>query len=76
VPDEKSGEAVKAVVVANPDVAVRPEELIAWVKERKGSVLAPKTVDFVEAIPLTAVGKHDKPALRSEYWNGRDRSVI
>jgi fatty-acyl-CoA synthase len=75
VPDDKWGEAVKAVVVTNPELPVRPEELIGWVKERKGSVLAPKTVDFVDAIPLTAVGKHDKPALRSAYWGGRDRAV-
>lgn len=75
VPDEKWGEAVKAVVVTDPDVAVRPDELISWVKERKGGVLAPKTVDVVNAIPLTAVGKHDKPALRSAYWGAHDRAV-
>lgn len=75
VPDDKWGEAVKAVVVADPAVPVRSEELITWVKERKGSVLAPKTVDFLDAIPLTAVGKHDKPALRSSYWGGRERGV-
>jgi len=75
VPDEKWGEAVKAVVVTDPGVPVRPEELISWVKERKGGVLAPKSIDCVDAIPLTAVGKHDKPALRSAYWGGRDRAV-
>ncbi len=72
VPDEKWGEAVKAVVVAE---GVSGDELIAWVRERKGPVLTPKTVDFVDAIPLTAVGKHDKPALRSTYWAGRERAV-
>lgn len=75
IPDDKWGEAVKAVVVRDPQASVDPAELITWVKERKGSVLAPKTVDFVDAIPLTAVGKHDKPALRSAYWGGRDRAV-
>lgn len=75
VPDEKWGEAVKAVVVVDPGVGVLAEELIGWVKERRGSVLAPKTVEFVDAIPLTAVGKHDKPALRSAYWGDRDRAV-
>jgi fatty-acyl-CoA synthase len=75
VPDDKWGEAVKAVVVSDPDTSVSAEELIAWVKDRKGSVLTPKTVEFMEAIPLTAVGKHDKPALRSEYWGGRGRAV-
>ncbi len=65
VPDEKWGEAVKAVVVT--DGEAEPQELMAWVKERKGSVMTPKTVDLVDAIPLTAVGKHDKPALRRQY---------
>ncbi len=62
VPDPKWGEAVKAYVVLDGEAS--GAELIAWVKERKGSVIAPKLVEVVDAIPLTAVGKHDKPALR------------
>ncbi|MCW3012427.1 MAG: long-chain fatty acid--CoA ligase [Solirubrobacterales bacterium] len=62
VPDAKWGEAVKAYVVLEGEAS--EAELIAWVKERKGSVIAPKLVEVVDAIPLTAVGKHDKPALR------------
>lgn len=38
-------------------------------------MLAPKSVDFVEAIPLTTVGKHDKKAVREQYWSGRERAV-
>ena len=68
VPDEKWGEAVKAIVVT--DGEVQPAELMAWVKERKGAVMAPKTVEIVDAVPLTAVGKHDKPALRRQYAEG------
>jgi acyl-CoA synthetase (AMP-forming)/AMP-acid ligase II len=45
--------------------AVDTDELIAFVKERKGSVLAPKSVELVDAIPLTSVGKHDKKASAS-----------
>lgn len=75
VPDEKWGEAVKAVVVADESSSVSAEELIAFVKERKGSMLAPKSVDFVDAIPLTTVGKHDKAALREVHWTGRERAV-
>ncbi len=37
--------------------SVDASELMAWVKERKGSALTPKTVEFSEAIPFTAVGK-------------------
>jgi fatty-acyl-CoA synthase len=29
--------------------------------------MTPKTVDLDDAIPLTSVGKHDKPALRKAY---------
>ncbi|MFD6157496.1 hypothetical protein ACFWF7_20550 [Nocardia sp. NPDC060256] len=41
----------------------------------KGSVWAPKTLDFVEALPLNPSGKVDKKALRAPYWAGRARQV-
>ncbi len=75
VPDEKWGEAVKAVVVSRPGENVDAEALIALVKDRKGKVYAPKSVDVVEALPLTAVGKPDKKALRAEYWGEASRGV-
>ena len=36
---------------------------------------APKHVDYVDSLPLTALGKPDKKALRATYWQGHDRSV-
>lgn len=67
VPDEKWGEAVKAVVVVEPGATVTAEELIALVRDRKGAVQAPKTVDFIDALPLSPVGKPDKKVLRQRY---------
>ena len=68
--------AVLAVVVKRPDYDGDPtDEIKALVKERKGSVQAPKQVVFAEAIPLTGLGKPDKKALRAPYWEGRERSV-
>ena len=75
VPDEKWGEAVKAVVVKRPGADVDPEELIAMVRAAKGSVQAPKTVDFADAIPLSPLGKPDKKVLRAQYWANADRMV-
>ena len=75
VPDPKWGEAVKAVVVLRPGMSVPAEELMALVKERKGSHHAPKSVDFVDALPLTPVGKPDKKALRARYWADATRQV-
>ena len=75
VPDEKWGESVKAIVVLRPDHSVDPDELIALVKEAKGSHYAPKTVDFVGEIPLSPLGKPDKKALRAQYWGDAGRQV-
>jgi acyl-CoA synthetase (AMP-forming)/AMP-acid ligase II len=75
VPDDKWGESVKAVVVARPGAMIDTEALIVLVRERKGPVYAPKSVDVVEALPLTPVGKADKVALRERYWAGQDRRV-
>lgn len=75
VPDPKWGEAVTALVVAKPGVEVTAESLIRLVKQRKGSQQAPKRVEFVDALPLTAVGKIDKKALRARFWSGQDRMV-
>jgi fatty-acyl-CoA synthase len=75
VPDEGWGEAVKAVVVLRPGMAATEAELIALVRDRKGPVQAPKSVDFVDALPVTGLGKPDKKALRTRYWSGRERGV-
>ena len=50
-------------------------ELKARVKEAKGAVQAPKSVDFVAQIPLSALGKPDKKALRKQFWGDQARGV-
>jgi fatty-acyl-CoA synthase len=67
VPDPKWGEAVKAVVVLEPGVTVDAATLIAAVRDKKGPVQAPKSVDFVDALPLSPLGKPDKKVLRQRY---------
>jgi len=81
-PDEKWGEAVTAVVVLRDD-APRDQESITrmtvdiqgMVKERKGSVQSPKQVVVVDSVPLTGLGKPDKKAVRSKFWEGAGRAV-
>lgn len=75
VPDEKWGEAVKACVVLRDGQTVEAAELVERVRAAKGSVHAPKSVDFVDTLPLTPIGKLDKKALRAQYWEGAARSV-
>ena len=75
VPDEKWGEAVKAMVVKKPDATVTPEELIAFARERIAGYKTPRTVDFVEALPRTPTGKILKRELRKPFWEGQERQV-
>ena len=75
VPDEKWGESVTAIVVLRPGKTVAVEELQALVKEHKGAVYSPKTVEFADSIPLSPLGKPDKKALRARYWEGTGRQV-
>ncbi len=75
VPDPKWGEAVKAIVVRHPDQNVTEVELIEFVKARKGSLVAPKSVEFWDEIPLTNLGKLDKKKIRERFWQGYERRV-
>jgi fatty-acyl-CoA synthase len=80
-PHEKFGEAVTAIVVLRPEAGRdtaslerMTREIQDAVKERKGSVQSPKQVIVADALPVTALGKVDKKALRAQYWTG-DRAV-
>jgi fatty-acyl-CoA synthase len=75
VPDPVWGESVKAVVVPAAGAEVDVAALTKAVRDAKGPVHAPKSIDVVDQVPLTPVGKVDKRALRSQYWEGRERAV-
>ncbi len=74
VPDEKWGEAVKAVVALESDASEK--ELIAWCRERLAGYKCPKTVDIVDALPRNPTGKIMKKDLRKPFWEGRDRATV
>jgi fatty-acyl-CoA synthase len=76
IPDAKWGEAVHAQVVLRVGASVAAEELMALVRERKGAVQAPKSIEFVAALPVTGLGKLDKKAIRAKFWQGQQRGCI
>jgi fatty-acyl-CoA synthase len=61
--------------VAKPGTRPSPEAVTQLVRDRKGGPHAPKQIEFVESLPLTAVGKVDKRTLRAKYWAGQSRQV-
>jgi acyl-CoA synthetase (AMP-forming)/AMP-acid ligase II len=75
VPDERWGEAVKAVVVQAMDADVDEQTLIDFCKGRIAGFKCPRSVDFVEALPRNPTGKILKRELREPYWEGYERQV-
>lgn len=75
VPHDKWGEAVTAFVVLREGQQVTAEALQAHVKQHRGAPWAPKSVEFVDELPLTGLGKLDRKALRAPYWVGQARAV-
>ena len=75
VPDEKWGEAVKAIVVLKEGQQATEEEIIQFCKERMAHFKAPKSVDFAPSLPKTGSAKIAKVVLRDEYWEGMTRRV-
>ena len=75
VPDEKWGEAVKAIVVKQADADVTADQVIAWARERIAGFKVPKSVDFVDELPRNPSGKILKKDLRAPYWEGRERQI-
>lgn len=75
VPDEKWGEAVKGIVVLKPGHHATADEIIKFCKERMAHYKAPKSIDFMEALPRTGSGKIHKKSLKDRYWEGYEKRV-
>jgi len=75
VPDTRWGEVPKALVVLKPNQHASEQELITFCRDHMAHFKAPKSVEFVEALPKTATGKVQKFALREQYWAGQSKRV-
>ncbi len=75
VPDEKWGEAVKAVVVLKPSMSATQEEIIAHSRTKIAGYKVPKSIDFTDVLPRNPTGKLLKRELRKPYWEGKGRQI-
>lgn len=64
VPDDQHGEEIKACVVKHPQDPTTEQELIDFCKEHLAAFKYPRTVEFMEALPMTSTGKILKRELR------------
>jgi acyl-CoA synthetase (AMP-forming)/AMP-acid ligase II len=62
VPDDRLGQVGKAFVVAKTKVS--EDELLVWCRERMAGFKAPRSIEFLDEMPLNATGKVMKDQLR------------
>jgi fatty-acyl-CoA synthase len=75
VPDEESGEAVKAVIVLGEGKEALEEEIIRFCGEHLADFKVPKSVDFVSSLPKTGSAKIAKVVLKEGYWAGMPKRL-
>jgi len=68
--DPKWGEVGKACVVLKEDQIVGEDEMIAYLKEHLAAYKVPKSVTFMDALPLSSMGKILKRELREQFTEG------
>ena len=66
VPDEKSGEAVKAFIQPKAGETASEEEILAYCKENMAGYKRPRLIEFRDDLPVSAVGKVLRRVLREE----------
>ncbi|WCK52455.1 long-chain fatty acid--CoA ligase [Aneurinibacillus sp. Ricciae_BoGa-3] len=57
VPDTYRGEAVKAAVVLREGAFLQEDQLISWCTAMMAKYKVPKSIEFLQQLPKTAVGK-------------------
>ncbi len=65
VPDDRLGEVAKAFVVLHPGPPVTEEEIIDWARGEMANYKVPRSVEFLDALPVNATGKVVKDELRA-----------
>ena len=74
IPDEKTGEAVRAYVVAG-EKPPTPEQIIAHCRESLAAYKVPKSVRFVDELPKSPIGKILRRELRAEAVTSATASI-
>jgi long-chain acyl-CoA synthetase len=76
IPHDVWGEAVHAIVVPRPGIAITADEIIAHARQTIAGYKVPKSVELrADPLPLSGAMKVLKRELRKPYWDGRERAI-
>ena len=78
VPNEEFGEEVKAIVECSNGYTGDADfvrEILQLCNSKLAGYKRPKSVDFIDELPRTGIGKILKRTLREPYWEGHERQI-
>jgi len=75
VPDEHWGETPKAIITVRDQCTVTAEEIEEICKTHLATYKRPRSIDFVDEMPKSSMGKILKRELKKQFWADRDRLV-
>lgn len=65
IPDERLGEVGRAYIVRAPGARLTEADVMAWCKANLANYKAPRSIVFVDSLPLNTTGKVQKHELRA-----------
>jgi fatty-acyl-CoA synthase len=75
VPDDRWGEAVKALIVLKAGATLDEIAIIEFARARIAGYKLPKSIDAVTVLPRNASGKLLRRILREPFWRGQARRI-
>jgi long-chain acyl-CoA synthetase len=74
-PDDQWGERVQAVVVLKKDETATAEDLIKFCRSKLAGYKCPKSVEFWDELPKTAVGKIPRNEVKKHFWQAAGKQI-
>ncbi|MDE8346850.1 MAG: fatty acid--CoA ligase, partial [Acidocella sp.] len=65
IPDERLGQVGRAFIIRQPDEKLDEPTILSWCKINIANYKIPRSIVFVEELPMNATGKVVKAKLRS-----------
>jgi acyl-CoA synthetase (AMP-forming)/AMP-acid ligase II len=75
IPSDEWGESIHAFVVLKTDHTVSAQDLAVHCHAQIANYKCPRSIEFLDALPLSGAGKVLKAKLREPFWQGRTRLI-
>lgn len=75
IPHEYWGEAVHAVIELQPGAAATAEDIITYCGKNMAGYKKPKSVEFMDKLPVSGYGKVMRREIRETYWKGYEGRI-